>query len=72
MTSHKINKIIEYYCFMGSTAHWMLLYMTIFTLHMFTYNSVIDSFCSKSLTWDHIGEQTYALSKIQTYKVLKI
>jgi hypothetical protein len=46
--------------------------MTIVTLHMFTYNSVIDNFCSKSLTWDHIGEQTYALSKIQRYEVLKI
>jgi hypothetical protein len=30
-----------------------VLHMTTSTLHTLRYISVIDSFCSKSLKWDH-------------------
>jgi hypothetical protein len=45
--------------FAGSSAHWTLLYMTISTLYTWRYNSVIDSFCSKSLKWDHTGAMLF-------------
>jgi hypothetical protein len=62
---------IEHYCLMGSTAHWTLPYMTIFTLHMFSYNSVIDSFCSKSLTW-RANVCSLKDTKIQGFEDMKI
>jgi hypothetical protein len=52
-------------CFIGSSAHWTLLYMTISTLHMWRYNSVIDSFGSRSLKWDHTGVMLFRYSKFQ-------
>jgi hypothetical protein len=47
--------------------------MTTSTLHMFSYNSVIDGFFSKSLDWEHTGERTvHARSNIRGYEDTKI
>jgi hypothetical protein len=56
-------------CFARSSAHWTLLYMTTSTLHTLRYISVIDSFCSKSLKWDHIGVMYFKLFKISKIKL---
>jgi hypothetical protein len=40
-------KYFQRYCFAGSKARWTLPYITTFTLHMFSYNSVIDGIAPK-------------------------
>jgi hypothetical protein len=56
-------------CFAGSSAHWTVLYMTTSTLHTWRYNSVIDSFCSRSLKWDHTGVILFLIFKISKIKL---
>jgi hypothetical protein len=65
---HKLDSAQNVTFFTGSSAHWTVLYMTISTFHTLHYNSVIDSFCSKSLKWDHTGVmliQKFKISKTQ-------
>jgi hypothetical protein len=52
---HKLDSAQNVPFFAGTKAHWTVLYITTSTLHTWCYNSVIDSFCSKSLKWDHTG-----------------
>jgi hypothetical protein len=57
------------HCFEGSNAHWTVLYITTSTLNSFCYNSVNDSFCSKSLKWDHTVVMLFQLFKISKIKL---
>ena len=42
------SKCIQRYCFAGLNAHWTFPYVKTSTLHMFSYNSVIDGLASRA------------------------